>query len=125
MTCFQSLREAIHAREGGVCFYCLRPLNDAVKCLDHVVPRAALGRNCYRNLVSSCMECNSQKGEREAEEFFRQLYRDRRLTVAELTDRLCALEALSAGKLRPRLAALAKPASELNGPLGQGFLPTP
>lgn len=32
-----ALRKAIHAREGGSCFYCLRHLNSAVQCLDHVV----------------------------------------------------------------------------------------
>src|SRR4029077_6776568 len=56
-------REAIHAREGGACFYCLRKLRPMVRCLDHVVARARGGRNGYRNLVSSCSECNSRKGE--------------------------------------------------------------
>ena len=32
---------------------------------------ACAGRgNSYRNLVSSCAECNSQKGPRRAEDFF-------------------------------------------------------
>ncbi len=69
--------------------------------LDHVVPRARLGCNSYRNLVSSCIECNSQKGEKPADEFLRRLYRERRLTATELAARLRALDALAAGKLRP------------------------
>ena len=50
----RALREAIHAREGGRCFYCLGRLRPMVRCLDHVVPRVRRGGNGYRNLVSSC-----------------------------------------------------------------------
>jgi hypothetical protein len=62
-----------------------------------------LGSNSYRNLVSSCVECNSQKGEKPADDFLRRLYRDRHLTAAELAARLRAIDALAAGKLRPPL----------------------
>ncbi len=105
------LRKAIHARERGQCFYCLRRTTPAVQCLDHVVPRAHLGRNSYRNLVSSCMECNAQKGEKAADDFLRRLYRERRLTATELAIRLRALDALASGKLRPPVVAVAKPAA--------------
>lgn len=97
------LRQSIHSRERGLCFYCLRRLTPTLKCLDHVVPRVQLGRNSYRNLVSSCVECNSQKGERPATDFLRWLYRERRLTAIELATRLRALDALAAGKLPPPL----------------------
>ncbi len=97
-------REAIHARERGQCFYCLRRLSAHARCLDHVLPRVRTGSNSYRNLVSSCAECNSQKGENTAGDFLRLLYRDGRLTAAELTGRLRALEALAAGKFRPAAA---------------------
>jgi len=100
-----ALRQAIHARDGGRCFYCLRQLTPMVKCLDHVVPRAERGSNSYRNLVSCCLECNTNKGERQAEDFLRGLYREHRLSTADLADRLCVLEALAAGKLRPGFAA--------------------
>jgi len=99
------LRRAIHARERGKCFYCLRRIAARLECLDHVVPRARMQCNSYRNLVSSCMECNSQKGERPAEEFLRWLFRERRLTAAELSDRLRALDLLASGKLRPALSS--------------------
>lgn len=99
----QNLRRAIHERERGHCFYCLRRSNPRWRCLDHVVPLAKLGRNSYRNLVSCCPDCNSQKGERSAEEHLRTLYRDRRLSDAELSGRLRALDALASGKLRPSL----------------------
>jgi hypothetical protein len=52
------------------------------------------------------VDCNSKKGERSAEEFFRSLYRDRRLSDAELSGRLRALDDLAAGKLRPPLPGL-------------------
>jgi len=97
------LRKAIHERERGACFYCLRCTPANVRCLDHVVPRVRHGRNSYRNLVSCCLECNSRKRERSAPDFLRMLYRKGRLTPAELDARLRALKALAAGKLRPQL----------------------
>jgi 5-methylcytosine-specific restriction endonuclease McrA len=105
----KALRQAIHYRERGLCFYCMRRLTHTMQCLDHVVPRVELGRNSYRNLVSCCLECNSQKGERPAGDFLRRLYRERRLTAAELAGRLRALDALAQGKLRPPIATDANP----------------
>jgi 5-methylcytosine-specific restriction endonuclease McrA len=98
-----ALRKTIHDRERGACFYCLRRTPANVQRLDHVVPRARFGRNSYRNLVSSCMECNTRKGDRPAPDFLRTLYRQGRLTPAELDARLRALKDLAAGKLRPSL----------------------
>jgi hypothetical protein len=100
------LRKTIHARERGACFYCLRRTPAHVHCLDHVVPRARSGRNSYRNLVSCCVECNSRKGDRAARDFLRTLYRQGRLTPAELDARLRALKDLAAGKLRPLLPSV-------------------
>lgn len=101
-----ALRKTIHDRERGACFYCLRRTPARVQCLDHVVPRVRFGRNSYRNLVSCCIECNSRKGDRRAADFLRTLYRQGRLTNAELTTRLRALKALAAGKLRPPVSGL-------------------
>ncbi len=105
----RALRAAIHAREGGVCFYCLRRVPYRVRCLDHVVPRAQNGRNSYRNLVSCCHQCNCQKGEMSAEDFLRGLYRTRKLTEGELAARLRAFDVLAAGKLPPPVASTANP----------------
>jgi 5-methylcytosine-specific restriction endonuclease McrA len=96
-----ALRKTIHDREHGACFYCLRQSPAKVQCLDHVVPLVRRGRNSYRNLVSCCLECNSRKRDRPAPDFLRTLYRQGRLTPAELTARLRALQELAAGKLRP------------------------
>jgi 5-methylcytosine-specific restriction endonuclease McrA len=95
------LRKAIHDRECGSCFYCLRRTLSNVRCLDHVVPRVRYGRNSYRNLVSCCIECNTGKCDRSAADFLRILYRKGRLTAAELDGRLLALKELAAGRLRP------------------------
>ncbi len=97
----KSLRQAIHARDGGSCFYCLRRLTPGIQCLDHVVARVHEGGNSYRNLVSCCAECNSQKADAPAGNLLRWLYRQRRLTADELAARLQKLEDLAAGKLRP------------------------
>lgn len=99
-----ALRGVIHARECGRCFYCLHRTSARNQCLDHVVPRVEFGGNSYCNLVSCCLECNSKKGETPAKDFLRGLFREDRLSSAELTGRLRALEALVAGKLRPPLA---------------------
>ena len=99
-----ALRKTIHERERGACFYCLRRTPANVHCLDHVVARVRRGRNSYRNLVSCCLECNSRKGDGAARDFLRTLYRQGRLTSAELDARLRALKDLAAGKVRPVLS---------------------
>jgi HNH endonuclease len=101
----RALRKAIHAREGGLCFYCLRRIPRRSHCLDHVVPRAKSGQNSYRNLVSCCLDCNSQKRDHAAADFLRQLYREGHLSREELSSRLRAVQALAAGKLRPQVSS--------------------
>src|SRR5712692_2793370 len=99
----RALRQAIHAREGGLCFYCLRRIPSRAHCLDHVVPVAKSGGNSYRNLVSCCLDCNSRKKDLPAEDFLRRLYREGRLSAKDLSARLLAVQALAAGKLRPHV----------------------
>jgi|SRR5690242_449432 len=99
----RKLRWAIHTRDRGHCFYCLRQVNGRMQSLDHVVPQAQSGPNSYRNLVCCCTECNTMKGERSAADHLSQLYREGRLTDAQLTNRFRALDDLAAGKLRPQL----------------------
>lgn len=99
----RSMRAAIYAREGWLCFYCLRRLTPRVRCIDHVVPCVRKGRNSYRNLVACCAECNSQKSDRRAENFLCWLYREGHLTAAELKGRLRAVRRLASGNLRPAL----------------------
>src|SRR5260370_1150007 len=98
-----ALRRSIHAREHGVCFYCLRRTPRRAHCLDHVVPLAQSGSNLFRNLVSCCLNCNSRKSDLPAADFLRQLFRQGRLSAKDLSARLLAVQALAAGKLRPQL----------------------
>jgi predicted DNA-binding transcriptional regulator len=98
-----ALRQAIHAREAGLCFYCLRRTPGRAHCLDHVVPRVKSGCNSYRNLVSCCLDCNSRKKDLPAEDFLRRLFREGRLSAKDLTARLLAVQAIAAGKLRPQV----------------------
>ena len=99
----KALRQSIHARERGRCFYCLRRTKARMQCLDHVVPRVEMGRNSYRNLVSCCSECNSKKGESTAGNFLRWLFREGKLTSEELKGRMRALEKLAKGGMRPEV----------------------
>jgi len=99
----QTLRRAIYRRDDGKCFYCLRRLRRRRRCLDHVVPRAKLGANSYRNLVSCCDDCNMKKKDRPARELLRWLYREGRLSAHEMKRQMRALDHLAAGKLRPEL----------------------
>jgi hypothetical protein len=99
-----ALRQAIHAREGGKCFYCLRQTPARAHCLDHVVPRAKSGQNSFRNLVSCCLDCNSRKKDLPAPDFLRRLFREEQLSREEFSGRLAALRALAAGKLRPKVS---------------------
>ena len=97
----EPLRHAIHAREGGLCFYCLRRTHSRRRCLDHVVPRARFGSNSCRNLVSCCTDCNLGKRDLSADDFLRQLFRAGRLSEGDLSARLQALRDLAAGNLPP------------------------
>ena len=107
-----ALRQAIHVREGGVCFYCLRRTPSRAHCLDHVVPLVEGGSNSYRNLVSCCMGCNSEKRGHAAADFLRELYREGRLSKEDLGGRLLAVKALAAGKLRPTVSSGEEAAGE-------------
>lgn len=102
----RELRNAIHRREGGRCFYCLREVPQRQRCLDHVVPEVSHGPNGYRNLVSCCLNCNVRKSGIPAGDYLRRLYRLRRLNATELAERLRALQALARGKLKPVLARI-------------------
>jgi hypothetical protein len=98
-----SLRSAIYAREGFACFYSRRRLKKRAQCLDHVVAQMHSGGNSYRNIVACCVECNARKAHMPASELLCRLFRERRLTAGLLAARLSAVEALTAGNLRPRL----------------------
>ena len=60
-------------------------------------------------------ECNARKGEMEARDFLRRLYRDHRLSPIELGARLRALEELRVGKVHALLVKAANSRRERDG----------
>src|SRR5262249_12634337 len=86
----KELGDAIHRRESGRCFYCLRDVRAPHRCVDHVVPQVSHGSGSYRNLVSCCLNCNMCKAGTSAQDYLRQLYRARHLTAREFAARLRA-----------------------------------
>ncbi len=99
------LRAAILRRERGRCFYCLRRLVKGHIWLDHVVALACGGSPGEENVVACCQECNHRKGTWPAEGFLRELYRQRRITKAQLRKQLIAVREILRGKVRLRKAA--------------------
>jgi len=64
------LRKAIHARERGHCFYCLRRTTPMVQCLDHVVPQARFGATPTATWSPAAWNA-TRKRERPAANFLR------------------------------------------------------
>jgi HNH endonuclease len=95
-------RALILTREGHKCFYCLRALNADNHVIEHVTSRPD-GNNSYRNVAAACRQCNNRKGDSDAEDFLRVLYREGFLSGDEFAQRLSHLQRLLAGDLRPAL----------------------
>lgn len=92
---------ALIAREGSKCFYCFKAIRPDNCELDHVRSRINGSDHSYKNIVVSCHECNTTKLEMPAQDFVRALFRKGVLSQVDLSDRLQALELLTAGQLRP------------------------
>lgn len=96
-------RLAILRRENHSCFYCHKRLSDQNYVVEHVVSRPT-GDNTYRNVVAAYRSCNNKKGNNDATDFVRTLYREGYLSDTEFESRLTALRRLSAGELKPDLS---------------------
>ena len=48
--------------QGGVCWYCKRPVPSREATVDHVRPKSKGGDNTRENRVMSCRKCNEKKG---------------------------------------------------------------
>lgn len=84
------MRQAQHrrrkAKEGGVvyqsdffmmceifdwkCAYCGSELTPETATIDHIIPLSRGGEHSINNIAPACSRCNSQKGDKTAEEFF-------------------------------------------------------
>ena len=54
----------IYARDGFTCQYDGQRYMTEDLNFDHVVPRSQGGKTCWENIVTSCLSCNSMKGNR-------------------------------------------------------------
>ena len=65
-------RLAIYIRDGLACVYCGSSMEDGISLtLDHIIPHANGGSTASDNLVTSCMKCNSSRGDRPVPAFIR------------------------------------------------------
>lgn len=69
----ESLRDRVHDKTPGVCWYCGDPVSHKTKTMDHVIPRAKGGQDTYENLVPCCKDCNRIKGDRSISDLRRRL----------------------------------------------------
>jgi hypothetical protein len=57
-------RRNIYLRDSQTCQYCGRRLPTSELNLDHLLPKSQGGITSWTNVVCSCIECNSKKGNR-------------------------------------------------------------
>ncbi|MCC6352264.1 MAG: HNH endonuclease [Verrucomicrobiae bacterium] len=57
-------RQNVFERDKSTCQYCGRGFDRKDLNLDHVIPRDRGGRMTWENIVCSCVECNTRKGNR-------------------------------------------------------------
>lgn len=58
----------IYLRDDNVCQYCGTKCNSSTISIDHVVPKSKGGPNSWDNMVTSCLDCNTKKGDKSCEE---------------------------------------------------------
>lgn len=61
-------RRNIYQHYGYRCSYCGFEFTPKKLNLDHILPRSRGGQTSWKNIVPSCMECNTHKGDRTPEE---------------------------------------------------------
>lgn len=92
------------------CFYCTRILDHTTAQKDHLVPLSRNGCNCRGNLVASCLNCNSMKGNKTVGEFL-----EMRPALLQITGKfytgITALEPLCSAKNDPLLREIYRLAS--------------
>jgi len=60
----QFSRSNVYRRDSYQCQYCTRKYPVSMLTFDHVLPRSRGGLTSWENIVTSCEECNRQKGDR-------------------------------------------------------------
>jgi len=83
--CTRAKRLAIYLRDGLMCVYCDRGVDDGkVLTLDHLVPRSKRGTNRSTNLVTACIGCNAGRRDRK---WWAGLLPERRALIERLRNR--------------------------------------
>ena len=62
----KDLRLACYMRDHGRCVYCE---SQSALALDHLTPVSKGGSNAGRNLVTACMDCNRERGNKPWREY--------------------------------------------------------
>lgn len=94
--CYRPRRDAIKARDGHSCRYCLAPAGG----LDHLLGRRGAGCNESGALVVACAQCNAAKGSLSLAGFAAYL-RARGISVADAMARVAAAVATPVSVGRP------------------------
>ena len=55
-------RRNIYERDNGKCQYCGKDISISQLTFDHVMPRSRGGLTTWENIVASCKDCNTRKG---------------------------------------------------------------
>jgi hypothetical protein len=61
-------RKNVLSRDNYTCQYCSFRGSREELTLDHIIPRSKGGGNTFTNIVTSCKECNSKKGNKTLKE---------------------------------------------------------
>jgi 5-methylcytosine-specific restriction endonuclease McrA len=56
------MRRCVIGRDGNICRYCCKMIDEAHLTVDHVIPFSRGGRTVIDNLVVACKRCNQKKG---------------------------------------------------------------
>jgi HNH endonuclease len=62
-------RLKVFERDGYKCHYCNKQLTRFSATLDHIQPVSKGGDNSYHNLVTACLHCNSERGNKPIMDF--------------------------------------------------------
>ena len=65
----QENRLKVFERDGYKCHYCAKQLTRFSATLDHIQPVSKGGDNSYDNLVTACLHCNSERGNKPLMDF--------------------------------------------------------
>ena len=72
-------RNRIFERDNYVCTYCERKFKKAELVIDHIIPRKKGGIDKENNLITSCKQCNNNKGDLDLFDFIKKQNLDYRV----------------------------------------------